>query len=161
VYTPFSDSETGTTLPEYFGNIQLFCIDTAANAGAGSLDSNCSDATLDGHLTINVNQTVPDTETGAFIGALSGGATGGGGVLIFFPSSFNLDGGDLTFQLQPTIFSTGGLGGIPQGESSSGGVTTIQGRVTDNSTSTPEPASSAFVAIGLLSLCFAARRNLA
>jgi hypothetical protein len=145
VFTPFSDPSGVATQFDNFGTIQLFCVDASANTANG----NCITGTaFDGHLTVTVNQTVPDVETGVFIDALSG-TEGAGGTVSFSTSAFNLFSGQLTYSLQqPANYIIAAVGSS---------ATSLQGGVIDNSA--PEPASLALMGGGLTMFALLRRRK--
>jgi PEP-CTERM motif len=145
VFTPFSDPTGNATQFDNFGDIELFCVDSSKNTA----DANCITTTaFDGHLSVTVNQTVPDAESGVFIDALSG-TEGTGGTVSFGTSSFDLVSGQLTYSLQqPANYIIAGVGSS---------VTSLQGQVTDNTT--PEPASLALMGGGLAMFALLRRRR--
>jgi hypothetical protein len=147
VYTPFSNSGVATQV-DSFGTVQLFCVDIVGNNNA---DTHCTGSTaVDGGLTVTVNQTVPGVESSSFVDALAGTAAAGA-TLHFGASSFNLDGGVLTYSLQqPANYLVGAVGS---------GATSLQGIVTENSVSTPEPATLGMLGAGLLGLGIVARKR--
>jgi hypothetical protein len=165
VYLPSANGVNGesgvaTAAPgtaDTFGTVQLFCIDYQANAGAGALDANCSNVTLNGDLHIELDQSAPDVDGGDLIDALSG-TSAGGGSLVFSATSFTLDGGVLAYALNSSTYSIDGINIIA---GTSGAATPLAGTITDTTASSgvPEPANFALMGVGLMGLGFAARRK--
>jgi hypothetical protein len=105
-------------------------------------------------LNLIVNQTNPSTGASTFVGSISGSiSTGAGGVntLIWAPNqSINLGGVNYTLVFDSSVPGISGIG-IP-----SGSQTTVRAFVT---TATPEPASIALMATGLIGLGGVVRRR--
>lgn len=145
VFTSFSDPTGNATQFDNFGDIELFCVDSTSNTASGACITTTA---FDGHLSVTVNQTVPDVETGVFIDDLSG-TEGAGGTVNFSTSAFALVSGQLTYSLQqPANYIIAGVGSS---------VTSLQGQVTDNTA--PEPASLALMGGGLAMFALLRRRR--
>jgi hypothetical protein len=137
-----------------FGLMQVYC----EIAGTSTVSTGCGTATLDGGVTVTVNQTLPvvATPAGTFVGVLGGSYVGfnnGAGTVDFSTTGFVAPGGVQYYLQQPTFPVVGYILNQP----STNNPTSLQGGVIDQSA--PEPATLAMMGGGLAILAALRRRK--
>lgn len=124
----------------------LFTFNSLGNfdASAGSLTS------FDGvGFTLNISQTVPSSGSGSLLATLSGSLqTTSSGTEVIFSNPTSITLGGVTYQIYSS--TPDGPGVVLSPYSTNGGVTTLQGKISE--VAAPEPSAILLLGSGLLSL---------
>ena len=127
------------------GALMISCVGGGTDCAAVTLPSNL-------FLYIHVGQTVPTVGAGVIPGSVLAGAIAGSAsnATVTWPIANAITIGNITYSV-----ANNPLAIVPP--SSKGGVTSIQGLITENTV--PEPATYAMLASGLLAMGLARRRR--